>query len=912
MIRRYFVAEVLMLGLCMTGGYAQATEDSSPNKTPTKTSRAWTFEEAMRQLALHPNDTYLQYTALQLADSKEQKEQIGRAIQQLFRRRGRARDGRRVDLFSMFTGALAVQESLQLDTMRPDLRPDGAEETAKETLKQTAKDTVKVADLVGPTIKSHPWGKMLAAQLVSGKQPDVSPLAMCAPEDQYFVTFHSIDKLLEATELGDLWGAHLFTQAARSAKTQKTSRRIKSQLAVHTDPLSRPFYDMVVQQIALTGSDLYFREGSDVTMLFLLKQPDVFKLRMDGFLAEAEKSRPDAERSSGRVAGVEYVCVRTPDRAVCAYSAYPKPNVHVRSNSKPALRRAIEAVTGRTADGDRVKRLGESTEFKYIRTLMPRGAEEEDGFVYLSDPFIRRLVGPQLKLAERRRMLCYNHLRMIGHAAMLYRTQYGTNAKSLKQLADGGCAPGEFGEGRLRCPCGGKYELSADGTQGVCSHHGHAQGLTPCLEIPLAKISKPEAEEYKTFLDRYKQYWRTYFDPIAIRLRLDKRQYRAETIILPLLDNSVYSGMAMTLGGEPEPLDALPVPQRNIFSMAVKLDKKKLLESKQGRILPSMLRELKLPKDEAQRFEAALHELLTRGVGNQVGMHVYDASPMFDFNLTGFLGDMMGRFRGVGGGMSDEMLPISFLLTSLNSPVYIAVPVEDAQIVDRFLNQLDTLLATTARRPTRPGWFRVDYDFYRVPLDSSDDRVRCYSVRFGPIKWRLFFARLGDGLYIASKRFILDDLAAATKDKRLDSGPTAHAMVRVRPEYWNQMLPDLRLGWAESSRQACLNNLGSLSNVARAMNSGGGDAVKAADIHRRADELHAVHFFCPDGGRYQLSPDGRRIVCSLHGSASAPRQLAAPSKTSPAGRLMNDFSGLTASLTFLEDGLHAVVTVDRK
>ena len=56
---------------------------------------------------------------------------------------------------------------------------------------------------------------------------------------------------------------------------------------------------------------------------------------------------------------------------------------------------------------------------------MPRGAKEEDGFVYMSDPFIRHMVGPQLKLSERRRMLCYNHLRMIGHAALLYRSEHG-------------------------------------------------------------------------------------------------------------------------------------------------------------------------------------------------------------------------------------------------------------------------------------------------------------------------------------------------------------------------------------------------------------------------------------------------------------------------------------------------------
>jgi hypothetical protein len=61
-----------------------------------------------------------------------------------------------------------------------------------------------------------------------------------------------------------------------------------------------------------------------------------------------------------------------------------------------------------------------------------------------------------------------------------------------------------------------------------------------------------------------------------------------------------------------------------------------------------------------------------------------------------------------------------------------------------------------------------------------------------------------------------------------------------------------------------------------------------------------------------VSPDGRQVTCSVHGSAAAPRQFAAPAKNSPMGRLMQDFGGLTAELTFLEDGLHAVVTIQRK
>jgi hypothetical protein len=219
---------------------------------------------------------------------------------------------------------------------------------------------------------------------------------------------------------------------------------------------------MVVNEVALTGSDLYFREGTDVTLLFAVKQPEVFKLRMDGFLEAAAKSRPDAVRSTGKILGVEYVAVSTPDRAISAWSAYPRPNLHVRSNSRAGLERVLAAIDGRQD----VARLGDAAEFKYIRTLMPRGDMREDGFVYLSDPFIRRLVGPQVKLTESRRLVCYNHLRMIGHAAMLYRTQFGRQPKSLAEMVEAGCAPEFFtdvqagrGNESLLCPCGGRYSL---------------------------------------------------------------------------------------------------------------------------------------------------------------------------------------------------------------------------------------------------------------------------------------------------------------------------------------------------------------------------------------------------------------------------------------------------------------------
>jgi len=422
----------LLVTLLVAAGFSAASVWAEEGvQTPKKTTQAWTLDRAMLQLRLNPNDVYLQYVVLQLAQNDDRTGEAVRLIEQLRGRRGwnARRSDRRVDLFNLFSGATAVQESLQLDTMRD--RP------TDESADKPAGDTVKVSSLVGPKIESHPWSKMLTVQQVAGKTPKIGSLDLCVPEDQYYIAFRSLTKLLEGLDAGDVWGSHLFNQAAQCAKTRQASDRVKTQLAIVTDPLTRPFYDLVVDEAAVTGSDLFFREGSDLTVLFRIKQPKVFRLRMDGFLVAAAKSRPDAVRSTGKIGDVDYVSVTTPDRAIHVFSAYPKPNLHVRSNSKPALERVLAAVVG----DPKVARLGDSAEFRYIRTLMPRGAKEEDGLIYLSDPFIRRLVGPELKLTERRRMICYNRLRMIGHAAMLYRTQFGKTPQSLEELAKAGCAP---------------------------------------------------------------------------------------------------------------------------------------------------------------------------------------------------------------------------------------------------------------------------------------------------------------------------------------------------------------------------------------------------------------------------------------------------------------------------------------
>lgn len=1115
-------------------GNAQVTE-SIPK-------RAWTEETSLEQLQLYPRDPYLQYVFAQLARRNGNSDMATEQLRRLNGRPSRAGRVSDVDLFSIFSGALAVQESLQLDAMTGE--QDRGRFVPPGSSTQTASNTAKLSlsSLIGPTVKSHPWKAMLA-----GRTPVISPLSLCVPEDFVFVKFRSVGKLLDTLKMADELGSYVASQTRQAARTQAVTERLKRQLAVDTSDLMRPVYDAVIEELAIASSDLFVREGTDVTLIVQLKQPQLFRARMDQLLTSAEKSEAGAQRATGVILEIPFTHVSTPDRTVHVFSAYPRPDLHIRTNSRIALQRTIEAIQGKTIDGRAVRRLGDSEELSFIRTIMPEGAVEEDGFVYMSDPFIRKLVGPQAKLCQRRRLMCYNHLRMIGHASLMHTTETGKLATSLVEMQQAQCLPQGFGTaGNLACPDGGHYELTADGLTGVCSHHGRSGGLIPCCEIPLSTVTQAEATEYKAFVDNYNQYWRTFFDPIAVRFQLGPKKHRIETVVLPLIDNSVYTNLASVLGGKPETLDDLPIPDRNIFSVGLKFQKQRLMDmlglnelieelasstsssipaqierenslkmlgvamhnfhatyahfppklasnnkDKSGlswrvhvlpfleqvglynqfrldepwdsehnkKLIPSMPRlfkgtnlslaaqgktkfvlprgdkllrtndargrrladitdgtsntimlveaddehaviwtqpedlqiDLTMPRvgwardnekfapvlmadgslvrlpdsvsdadvralltaNNGEKITIAIESLHTsqrsrnwnlidpelvkrlhlvdfinNGIGEQISLHLCDADPLVDFNVASFLGMAVGSFSGRTGGFNifSESGPIALLAMSINAPLYVAVPVKNAEAVDATLKGLDDLLARQARKNLGGfgGFFEIQQDYYQID-DQRNAGVRSYAFKFGPLKWRFFWTRVGNGLYVASKPFIINDLLSqdrksqqpnAADQAHRDRGPSAHGMIRLRPLHWNQVVPQYQLGWAENQRLACLHNLGPLSSLSRALHANPAAGITHDNAVNRLNSFaHRVfdsRFYCPCHGQYIVSPDGNSVSCSVHGSAASPRQPLELAKPSRIGAVTDKLRDVSLALTFLEDGLHAVVTMEHE
>ena len=191
---------------------------------------------------------------------------------------------------------LAVQESLQLDTMRGErpgrnrrspippnvIVPKGPFDIAPKKLPEK----VEVATLAGPAVQSHPWAKMLGS-----KKPEVGVLANCVPEDFYFAEFRNVARLNDVAGLSEVWGGHVFTQALGESRSQATLVRIKKQLGMFELPPAA-VESLEIEGIAVAGSDLFLAEGSDVTVLVLSRKVPA--------LLQPGRRHPEIARQMGR------------------------------------------------------------------------------------------------------------------------------------------------------------------------------------------------------------------------------------------------------------------------------------------------------------------------------------------------------------------------------------------------------------------------------------------------------------------------------------------------------------------------------------------------------------------------------------------------------------------------------------
>ncbi len=282
-----------------------------------------------------------------------------------------------VDFYSLLSGGLAIRESLQLDT----IHASGV---------TTGKADIKT--LVPPQVNSHPYAEML-----KGREYKLFALDSYIPVEFYSVHFSNTTKALDFFDyLGEVGGS-LHNRYTMTPVDFNIKDKLMTQLALKENKEARIFYSSVIEEMSITGSDPFIIEGTDVTLIMKIKSQIVFNATIGMYRSEFKK-KFNADSKTVVMSGIEGEYITADYRSVNSVLVKLPDNIVIISNSIKAAERVIATSQKKHAA------LADAEDYKYMRSIYKGDPSTEDGFIYLSEAFIRYLVSPELRIKEARRM----------------------------------------------------------------------------------------------------------------------------------------------------------------------------------------------------------------------------------------------------------------------------------------------------------------------------------------------------------------------------------------------------------------------------------------------------------------------------------------------------------------------------
>jgi len=387
-----------------------------------------------------------------------------------------------------------------------------------------------IATLKAPSLSSHPWKTMIARL----KQPlPQEALAAAAPAEFWFARATDFAALLRTIDQAATWGTPLASVMGSISEDRGVLARYEAELGVKRGPLTEKLGPSAVAEIAIVGSDPYFVEGTDVTLVFRPKSRDLLNAALGGALA-AHEAAHGAITTTKRTHDVDVTVSRLADGAVHQERATVG-DFEIVSNSPAAIDRVIDAARGKRA------RLSDELDFQYM--LGRDAGARADVLVFASDRFVSTVIGPQQKIQEARRQIALAELQTPGFAALLYGHLYGKSPASTADLTRAKLLDAS----ELTHAGGGAIAWKPGGA--ARSRWGTIAALTPLVDLPaIDKITDAEKAAYTRFADTYQSAWKHYVDPFAIRVASDPSRLTVDVRELPLIDNSDYKGLIEFVG----------------------------------------------------------------------------------------------------------------------------------------------------------------------------------------------------------------------------------------------------------------------------------------------------------------------------------------------------------------------------
>jgi hypothetical protein len=619
--------------------------------------------------------------------------------------------------FSLFSGEAAIQETLQQQLL-----------TGVKT-QQPAKESLQA--LEGPNVPSHPFAKML-----EGKPGGILPIANLVPSDRYFVHIDDTRKVLA-------WLEQIAKTGSQIAGLQKQTYLNHNLIKRYLERLHLP-YDMAkhlatqVKQMALFGPDLFLTEGSEITLILDTGHSPLFNFIM------------------GIASGHEGVQAYGSDNPAF-FAQHEQWLILSTSRTEAAMALAL-------AKNEADESLGQSAEFRYMLAHLPKPTQGL--LVYLSDPFIRAMVGAKIKIAQYRRHQAKARLHLVTAGSLLYQMDQGKVA-DLAELLNLGYVKKEW----LQSWEGDEITLDETGIPHSRLYGTLAQ-LTPISELSIETISTGERDAYRAYVENYSRFWRTFFDPIGIRISVSN-PLRIETLILPLVQNSIYQNIQQVIGGKPVTMELPQLMPKPITTLSFNL-------STQAKAMLSQT--------------IRLNDLIEQ-LGNSLHIAFYDNDPLVALGSA----DLIGGFSGQWLGRASNFFALALLGSMLTQPTAVFVELKNPDklqtleqqglFLKYFLSQLSS--------------FWEHSKLHLLTGEKVNTWVYTYNFE-GVIRFHLYLKVIDNYLVISNQNLDF------SKDQQRVKAKPANARLHISPDQIQKMKPELDLHHLQNQQAAAMKDIGRL------------------------------------------------------------------------------------------------------
>jgi hypothetical protein len=345
----------------------------------------------------------------------------------------------------------------------------------------------------------------------------IEPMSLHVPAECFYLRFGSFNNFLWLQDTLDKWGGDAQNLIALRGLDHQMRQRMEKQLVLKQTVLSRMLGPTVVADVAIIGTDMFFREGAAYGFLFEARNSTILGANFTAQRSERVKAGGVTEQKI-KIGDHEVSYLSSPDGTVRSYYAV-EGDYHFFSTSKKLVERFYAAGSGEGA-------LGKTEEFRQARKLMPL-TRNDTIWLYMSDAFFRNITSPHYRVEMARRLQAMADIELV-QLAKLAAAGEGKPGATVKELVDGSFLPIGFGP----LPDGSRVIL--DGGDVYDSLRGRRGAFLPVPDEAVELVTRFELAEYNRFADYYRANWGR-IDPIMAGIRKTSLPDNCEQVVVDVL-----------------------------------------------------------------------------------------------------------------------------------------------------------------------------------------------------------------------------------------------------------------------------------------------------------------------------------------------------------------------------------------